>query len=109
MSQNIYFVSASSIGAALITAGWDEPLQEMFCNVQAQERFRMEQEDYPSCLLRTSFSKVREIVDSLKVAQISLPKQMIEAIENDCRNRTGNKVRVFNEDGTVQAGKSSTP
>lgn len=101
MSQNI-LDATSSVGRVRVTAGWDAPLEEVFCNVQGLDNTPgISQDDYPECLLQTSFTDAQHIAETLHLADIHLPQQMIDAIQSDCDKQVGNVIRVFNPDGSI--------
>jgi hypothetical protein len=100
MSQNV-FLTSSSIGRVLVRAGWDNPLQELFCSVEPIEAGLPQSGKAPACLLQTSYLDVAALVASLHEAQIVLPKKMIEAIQLDVVQRAGNVRRVFHPDGSA--------
>jgi hypothetical protein len=101
MSQNI-LTTSSSVGLVRVRAGWDEPLQEIFCSVEPMEQDISESDAAPSCLFQTSYQDVRALLASLREAQIALPERMIDFVRRDCDAKTGNTVRIFDRDGSMQ-------
>jgi len=88
-----------------VRAGWDNPLQELFCNVEPLDQGGPDRGDGPSCLFQTSYLSVDALVASLGEARISLPQKMIEVIQLDCANSAGNVIRLFQVDGSMQEGQ----
>jgi hypothetical protein len=105
MSQNI-LTTSSSIGQVTVIAGWDRPLQEFFCNVEPMAEH---EGDYPECLLEINYSSAAAIAENLKLANITLPAQMVEAIERDGAAQAGNVMRHFREDGSIEDAVGETP
>lgn len=103
MSQNI-LTTHSSIGLVRVRAGWDNPLEEIFCSVEPLERAVHDDDDAPGCLFKTSYPNVQALLASLGEARIRLPGPMIDFVRLDCDARTGNTVRVFEDDGSMTLG-----
>lgn len=101
MSQNI-LVTQSSLGLVRVRAGWDNPLEEIFCSVEPLERTVDDDDDAPACLFQTSYQNVQAVVASLAEAGIRLPEPMIDFIRLDCDAKTGNTIRVFEVDGSMK-------
>jgi hypothetical protein len=99
MSQNILQTS-SAVGQVRITAGWDKPLSEIFCNVLCLDD--VPDDNIPGCVLENRYESVDDICTSLKAADIELPDQMLEALRRDVETEAGNVIRVFRRDGSLE-------
>lgn len=93
MSQNT-FTTSSVAGTVRVRAGWDVPLQELFCSVEQLERFG-DEEQLPDCFFQTSYGSLEEMVLSLSQAGITLPPGLIQAVRQDIEHETGNVLRDF--------------
>ncbi|MNR71765.1 hypothetical protein D3C71_24430 [compost metagenome] len=103
MSQNT-LVTTSSLGQVRVSAGWDYPLQQLFCNVLTlDDEVEDDEADLPAaCFARSAYGDVTELVATLKAGGIELPRQMVEAIGQDVRDQARNILRVFGQDGALQ-------
>lgn len=93
MSQN-NFTTSSVAGPVRVRAGWDAPLQELFCSVERLEGAD-EAGELPECFFRTSYANVKEMVECLAGAHIALPAGFIQAVSHDVESRSGNVLRDF--------------
>ena len=103
MSQNS-LVTTSSLGQVRVSAGWDYPLQQLFCNVLTlDDEVEDDEADLPAaCFARSAYSNVAELVATLQEGGIELPRQMVEALEQDVQDQARSILRVFGQDGTLQ-------
>ena len=63
MSQNTILTS-SNFGQVRVSAGWDHPLSELFCNVLPLDDENEDEESGPEeCLLRSSYDDVEDMLD----------------------------------------------
>ena len=113
MSQNI-FNTTSAVGPVNVVAGWDNPLQEVFCNVFPLNEGAIEDdgsaEDAPEVMFAMPQGGAQDVVQALSLFNIVLPQQMVDAIQLDCDEHARNVFRSFNQDGTLKnhAGLSSS-
>lgn len=97
MSQNILDTN-SIIGPVRVRAGWDVPLQELYCNVEALDGQELEFEGTPACFFNTAYSDVESMAEALALAGIRLPSSMLSAVRQDLRERAENLIREFEPD-----------
>lgn len=93
MSQNIH-LTGSAFGTVRVRAGWDAPLNELYCNVELLER-DAHGADLPACFSAFVYEDVPSMLAALACADIRLPEGMQRAIEADLRSRAGNVIREF--------------
>lgn len=104
MSQNT-LVTDSKFGRVRVSAGWDHPTQEAFCNVLTLDEDEDDEEsdiEYPPCFMRTSYSDAQEMVRALSEAGITLPSAMVAAIDADIESGARNVLRQFRQDGSIE-------
>ena len=99
MSQNT-LKTRSNTGAVQVSAGWDNPTQQVFCNI-----LPLDDDD------ETDYSDVfmMSFVDGAHVAQflqeafgVHLPQAMQDAISQDARVKARNLLRRFSPEGAVE-------
>lgn len=92
MSQNITETS-SMLGPVRVRAGWDAPLEEIYCNVELLGT--QPDLDAPTCFHEFVYADIGAMILALSEAKISLPDGMRRAIEEDIRLHAGNVIRRF--------------
>ncbi|HYD77533.1 hypothetical protein [Ramlibacter sp.] len=97
MSQNTY-VTASVLGRVRVRAGWDAPLQEIYCSVEPLDVQADFDGQTPRCFLEFAYADIPSMIASLAEGGIMLPADMRQAIESDVRAGAGNVIRDFGAD-----------
>jgi hypothetical protein len=64
MSQNIV-LTTSVLGQVRVRAGWDVPLNELYCNVELVGRELGLDEDVPSCVHEFVYSELPSMIKAL--------------------------------------------
>ena len=99
MSQNT-LKTRSSTGAVQVSAGWDNPMQQVFCNVLPLED--EDETDY-SDVFMMSFDDGAHVARFLQETfGIVLPQAMQDAITQDARVHARNLLRRFSLEGAVE-------
>lgn len=103
MSQNL-IDTVGTCGPARVRAGWDGPLQELYCSVE--HLGDSEPDELPPCYYRTVYSTVAEIEAAVVDAGIRLPQAFLAAVNMDRMARTGSVLRMFSTDGALLEERS---
>jgi hypothetical protein len=115
MSQNILPTIDRSGEAIKIVAGWDRPLQQLFCTVSVPGVEPWDLDDDPwldinDRSLSGEFRSVADIRSALEEKGVSLPPTFYEKVEDDRAQDAGNVFRIFSADGSfVERGPGSRP
>jgi hypothetical protein len=103
MSQNVLNLRAHGRALTVIT-GWDNPLQEIFCNVWVHgepSQDETDEADGPdfSALMLERYRDAQHVAQRLREFGIELPATMLRSLEEDIVQRTRNVVREFDASG----------
>ena len=105
MSQNVITLAGPK-GPFRISAGWDNPLQEVFCNVfflgDEDEDDEDDADVDTGVAYRSSFCDGADIAGYVDAAfGVKLPQPMLEAIDRDIADCARNVLRQFDATGTL--------
>lgn len=103
MSQNLLDTIGNG-GPVRVRAGWDGPLQELYCSVEYLGDALPEYTH--SCYSNTRYSTVEEIAAATLDAGIRLPQAFLAAVKADTIARTGSVLRVFSSSGALVEERS---
>ena len=106
MSQNVIIFNTSA-GRVRVSAGWDNPLQEVFCNILPLD-LEDEGEDQPqsgpgcSVVQGASFSSAEDVASLLyEKLGLVIPLTMQAIIDKDIAECARNVFRQFDEAGML--------